>query len=114
MGKGVFGPGGSTGTAAYQGILCDVSATLASQFLDTTEPRARLLLAMASAIEEKGFNATTVADVVRIAKVSRRTFYEQFGDRDECFLELYDATGDWLLRLVGEAASVDVDWPERV
>jgi AcrR family transcriptional regulator len=90
------------------------SQTLAARFLDPAEPRDRVLLAMAGAIEEKGFAATTVADVVRIAKVSRRTFYEHFADRDDCFLELFDATGDWMLRLVGEAAAVDVPWRERV
>src|SRR3569833_4279079 len=102
------------GTAEYQGILFGVPTTLAAQFLETTEPRARLMLALASVIEEKGYNATTIADVVRIAKVSRRTFYEHFADRDDCFLELFAATGDWLVQLVGAAASGDVDWPERV
>jgi AcrR family transcriptional regulator len=67
---------------------------------------------MASAIEEKGFAATTVADVVRVAKVSRRTFYEHFSDRDDCFLALFDATSDWLMTLIADAASADLPWQE--
>jgi AcrR family transcriptional regulator len=91
-----------------------VPTTLAAQFLETTDPRARLMLALASVIEDKGYNATTIADIVRIAKVSRRTFYEHYADRDDCFLELYDSTAEWLDSSIIEAASADVDWPERL
>src|SRR5882724_3806888 len=47
--------------------------------------RGRLLDAMAEVVAEKGYQATTVADVVERAGVSRRTFYEQFPDREACF-----------------------------
>ena len=53
--------------------------------------RDRMLLAMTQAVAEKGYAATTVADVVRIAGVSRRTYYEQFEDKEHCFLEAYRA-----------------------
>ncbi|MHB8669200.1 MAG: TetR/AcrR family transcriptional regulator [Acidimicrobiales bacterium] len=52
--------------------------------------RGRMLFAMARAATEKGYPATTVADVVGLAEVSRRTFYEQFPDKLACFLEMYD------------------------
>lgn len=52
-------------------------------------PRDRMLRAMTQAVAEKGYASTTVADVVRIAGVSRRTYYEHFDDKEHCFLEAY-------------------------
>jgi AcrR family transcriptional regulator len=52
--------------------------------------RGRLIDAMAQVVAEKGYAATTVADVVERAGVSRRTFYEQFADKEACFLAAYD------------------------
>ncbi|WP_280268984.1 TetR/AcrR family transcriptional regulator [Nocardia wallacei] len=49
--------------------------------------RARLLRGVISAVAEKGYAATTVADVVARARVSRREFYQHFGDLRQCFLE---------------------------
>jgi AcrR family transcriptional regulator len=52
--------------------------------------RGRLVDAMVQVVAEKGYPATTVADVVERAGVSRRTFYEQFPDKEACFLAAYD------------------------
>lgn len=52
--------------------------------------RRRMLDAMTRAVAEKGFTATTVADVVAGAGVSRKTFYEHFRDRDDCFMSAYE------------------------
>ncbi|HYF24422.1 MAG TPA: TetR/AcrR family transcriptional regulator [Baekduia sp.] len=52
---------------------------------------ARLLRAMAEAVAEKGYAATTIADVVGGAGVSRKTFYAFFADKKACFLAAYDA-----------------------
>ena len=38
-----------------------------------------------------------MADVVRLARTSRRSFYEHFEDRDACFLALFDATNDAMM-----------------
>jgi AcrR family transcriptional regulator len=57
----------------------------------TSEHRSRLLDAMARVVAEKGYAATTVADVVGQAGVSRRTFYEQFFDKEACLVALFDA-----------------------
>ncbi len=77
-------------------------------------PRQRLIDAMASAIEEKGYRDTTVADVVRIARTSRRTFYEHFEDRDACFLALFDATNDGTMEAIAGAVSPDRPLEEQV
>jgi AcrR family transcriptional regulator len=67
--------------------------------------RVRLIAAMAESIKEKGYRDTTVADVVRIARTSRRNFYEHFDDRDGCFLALFDATNAVMMGQI--AAAVD-------
>lgn len=46
---------------------------------------------MTTAVGEQGYAQTTVADVIAIAGVSRKAFYEHFANREECFLETYDA-----------------------
>jgi AcrR family transcriptional regulator len=65
--------------------------------------RQRLIDAMAASIEEKGYRDTTVADVVRIARTSRRTFYEHFEDRDACYLALFDAVNDHTMQAIADA-----------
>jgi AcrR family transcriptional regulator len=65
--------------------------------------RGRLLDAMAHVVAEKGYAATTVADVVERAGVSRRTFYEQFADKEACFLAAYDAALAVVLGRIREA-----------
>jgi AcrR family transcriptional regulator len=76
--------------------------------------RGRLIAAMAASIEEKGYRDTTVADVVRIARTSRRNFYEHFEDRDACFLSLFDATNDAMMRAVAAAVHPDQTLDEQV
>lgn len=51
--------------------------------------RARICEAMAHVVAERGYAAATVADVVSRVRISRRTFYEQFHDKEDCFLETY-------------------------
>jgi AcrR family transcriptional regulator len=77
--------------------------------------RARLFNAIVQAVAEKGYAKTTVADVVAIAGVSRRTFYEHFKDVEDCFVEAYDAATTAILAEVEasvRAARLD-DWHDR-
>ncbi len=53
--------------------------------------RDRLLDGMAQTVARRGYAATPVAEVLKAAGVSRRTFYEQFVDKEDCFLAAYDA-----------------------
>lgn len=62
-----------------------------------TSQRGRLLEAMAETVAAKGYLPTTVADVIGRAGVSRKTFYEQFRDKEDCFLAAYDAGVELLL-----------------
>jgi AcrR family transcriptional regulator len=77
--------------------------------------RARLIAAMAEAVAEHGFATATVADVVRRAQVSRRTFYEHFDGRDACLLATYDACSDLLMAQIAQAvAAAEPSWEQRV
>jgi AcrR family transcriptional regulator len=78
--------------------------------------RERLLVAMTHAVARKGYAATTVGDVVALARVSRRTFYEHFADKAACFLAAYDLVNSQLVERIGRAAdAADPEgWPERV
>lgn len=69
---------------------------------------------MAAVIADQGFRESTVADVVRIARTSRRTFYEHFEDRDACFLALFDATNDALMLSIAQAISPELTPEEQI
>jgi len=64
----------------------------------------------------KGYEATTVTDVIEFAGVSRATFYEFFDGKTDCFLEAYDAIIDVLVAHVTSAfeAARDELWPEQI
>jgi AcrR family transcriptional regulator len=76
--------------------------------------RSRLLSAAIRAVAELGYSDTSVADITSRARVSRRTFYEQFPDREACLAAaLEDALGVLLRELAG-AGLERLAWRERV
>jgi len=77
--------------------------------------RGRMLDAITKIVAEKGYGATTIADVVSRAGVSRRAFYEQFRDVETCLLAAFDAGASFVLsRIEQELAAVDAtDWRKR-
>lgn len=82
--------------------------------VDTRQFRQRLLDGLAASITEAGFRETTVADVVRRARTSRRTFYEHFSGKEECFIALLaDANRD-MIRQISEAVDPGAPWAEQV
>ena len=77
--------------------------------------RARMIHALAEEIVENGYRDVTVAAIVKRAGVARNTFYESFGNKEECFLAASDLAGEEAMRRVAEALKgVPPDWPERV
>jgi AcrR family transcriptional regulator len=77
--------------------------------------RARMLDAMAHAVAAKGYAATTVADVVGGAGVSRKTFYEHFQDKEDCFLAAFDAGVQILVDTVERATlEADGEWRNHI
>jgi AcrR family transcriptional regulator len=76
--------------------------------------RERILVAMAESCANKGFGATTIADIVRPAGVSRATFYELFEDKEDCFQAAMELSlADAMERVVG-AFSPDKPWATLV
>jgi AcrR family transcriptional regulator len=57
---------------------------------DLREPPGRILDGMARAVSERGYGDTAVADVLTECHVSRRTFYQHFTGKEQCFLAAYD------------------------
>ena len=76
--------------------------------------RLRLLRAAVTVAGSKGYAATTVSELIGHAGVSRKTFYEQFADREDCFLAAYDLVVARALDGLRTACDVEVSWPERV
>jgi AcrR family transcriptional regulator len=77
--------------------------------------RARMLAAMTEVCSELGAANITVAHVVARSGVSRRTFYEQFADREECFLAAVEEALHCACRYVLPAyESDDGRWRERI
>jgi AcrR family transcriptional regulator len=65
--------------------------------------RGRLLDALAEVIAEEGYLDTTVHKILKRAGISRRTFYEIFTDKEDCFLVAYQEAADHVLVLVQRA-----------
>src|SRR6185312_16330147 len=76
--------------------------------------RERLIAGLAEAIAENGYSGTTIAHITRHAAVSRRTFYEHFASKDECFVAAYDTVMAELRERVGRAFEEEEDWPHAV
>jgi AcrR family transcriptional regulator len=75
--------------------------------------RTRLLEAVGRAVAEKGYAGATIDDIVRGAGVSKKTFYDHFGDKLDCFLAAYEAASDELLGRLREAQSSPDGWLDR-
>ncbi len=84
------------------------------QDLPVSEHRSRLLEGMAQSVALKGYAETTIADIVREAGVSRRTFYEHFDTRADCLIALYEAASRNSLRVLQGAIDPSRDWQVQV
>jgi AcrR family transcriptional regulator len=83
---------------------------------DTTshQHRSRLLEGMAVAVSQKGYADTTIADIVREASVSRRTFYEHFSTKAECLIALYTAASHNALKVLRQAIDPARGWEQQL
>ncbi len=88
--------------------------TLDSSVSEVSEHRSRLLEGMAQSVALKGYAETTIADIVREAGVSRRTFYEHFNTRAECLIALYEAASRHSLQVLQAAIDPTRDWQVQV
>jgi AcrR family transcriptional regulator len=67
-----------------------------------------------AAVAESGYQAVTVADIVRRAKVSRAAFYAHFTGKEDCFLTAAREGGDLMLSRVTQAThALPPDMPDE-
>jgi AcrR family transcriptional regulator len=76
--------------------------------------RVRILTAMAEVAAERGAGAASVAHIVARAGVSRRTFYDLFEDREDCFLATFDEAVAQAAGKVLPAYEGQLRWRERI
>ncbi|MFC7515297.1 TetR/AcrR family transcriptional regulator [Herbaspirillum sp. GCM10030257] len=89
-----------------------------TQITKTPDPavahRHRLLEGMAQAVAAKGYAETTIADIVREASVSRRTFYEYFNTKADCLIALYTAASHNAIDVLRNAIDPARPWQSQV
>jgi AcrR family transcriptional regulator len=64
------------------------------------DQRRRLVAAVPHVVAAHGYEAMSVADIVKAAAVSRNAFYNNFGDKRECFAAAHEACHERLLELL--------------
>jgi AcrR family transcriptional regulator len=89
-------------------VVCDAAS------VDINPFRRRLLDGLAASIGERGYRTSTVADIVRRARTSKRTFYDQFPSKEQCFLELLHADTEKLAEEIRAAVDPDADWHRQI
>jgi AcrR family transcriptional regulator len=86
--------------------------------VDDGHRRARILRALATSVAEKGYQATTISDIAREARVSKTVVYAHFRDKEQCLLELYTRSTDHVLMTVSaaqdEARAAGLPWRDRL
>jgi AcrR family transcriptional regulator len=113
-GKGKVAPGARTKAAAPTSPRLPAGRHgLPREFIAQNQ-RERIITAMVDTVAERGYNATTVANITKAASVSRRTFYEHFGDKEACFLAAYEMVADHIRDSMQVAAEAFEEWPQKV
>jgi AcrR family transcriptional regulator len=69
---------------------------------------------MAGSVRENGFRGASIADVVKRARTSRRTFYENFADREDCFLSLFDVSNAVFVARITASLDATKAWQEQI
>jgi AcrR family transcriptional regulator len=75
--------------------------------------RQRVLFAAARLAESKGYTATTIADITKLAGVDARVFYAMFADKQEAFMSVHELGFQDLMAVTAGAFFAGASWPER-
>jgi AcrR family transcriptional regulator len=84
--------------------------------VDDGPRRGRILWALATCMAQKGYQATTIADIARAGRVSKTVVYAHFRDKEHCLLELYSRATDRVLETVraAQADAAGLPWRDRL
>jgi AcrR family transcriptional regulator len=87
-----------------------------AQYQASGEVRGRILAAMAQLAADKGYAAVTIDDLARAARISKRTFYDHFADKERCLLAAYEVAALQVYDACERAADADPEapWRDRV
>jgi AcrR family transcriptional regulator len=76
--------------------------------------RRRLLDGLAESIADRGYRDTTIAHIVRHARTSKRTFYQEFGSKEECFIELLHTANTDLIAKIRASVDPQAFWEDQI
>ncbi len=79
----------------------------------TENHRLRIIFATAALTAEKGYGATTVADIVKRAGLDARAFYRSFAEKRDAFLAAHELGFQELMAVTAGAFFAGANWPER-
>jgi AcrR family transcriptional regulator len=102
----------STNATAPKGLAADRNGLDRRQVAEIQ--RARVLAGMIDVASERGVGNVTISHVVGRSGVSRRTFYELFEDREDCFLAAFDEAVRWIAAVVVPSYEGEHGWRERI
>lgn len=78
------------------------------------DQRERLIDAVPRVVAARGYEAMSVADIVRAAAVSRNAFYKNFADKGECFAAAHEAGHERLFEVLARPCDAGATIEERV
>lgn len=104
----------SSPTGPEDNALVTAPLTQESPDVAASAHRQRLLAGMAAAIAQRPYSEVTVTDIVRLARTSRRTFYQHFADKQGCLLALIHDSHKRILAAIADAVDPTLPWTVQV
>jgi len=79
-----------------------------------TGKRQRILEGMLQAVGTQGYERTTVQDAITNAGLYRQAFYDNFVDKEDCYLHAVDAGSAWVELAMRQAAAGAGTWRDQL
>jgi len=102
---------GAEGTGAFSGKVLPHAPTLR---LVSSPKRERILEGMLEAVGTVGYDAASVRTVLDRTGLYRQAFYDNFPDKDACYLEAFDFGVARLQALTVAAAASETTWQGKL
>jgi AcrR family transcriptional regulator len=82
--------------------------------IDDNDHRQRILQALADVLMTRRYADVTIADIAAQARISKRTFYEQFDNKEACLIALGESTSEQMMWAILQAYQPGMRWPQIV